>query len=547
MKSYSENKNVINYPYIDYIVKTYVQELASDEAKINKVNMGLFRDAMLHVSSKKRDTDKTYERLEYLGDAVFHIVVTEYLYKRYDEENEGFLTRLRIRIERGDSMAELSKILGLNTYVQIRGININDHILEDIFESFLGAFYINFGMEYSKKFVVSLIEKHKNLAELISNDDNYKDILLRYFHQMKWGHPVYGEAAPQRAQAHAGSKTGNSSANGRFTSVVANPFGKKIGVGSANSKKQAEQLASKKALITLGIIKGGEIDKNWLDKIEKIEKIQKVEKEKGDKKPISVFNPNNKLIKREDIKALLISYNVVVNNLSSIKIKLFHEAMTHRSYLNKRKLSPEDIIESKVAGAIKLQPKSNERLQFLGDAIIHFIIGEMLYNKYGSMEEGFLTRLRCKLENRDTLYKLAKDTNISSFILISQNIEILHGRNNVNIIGGGFESFIGAAYLNLGIRTCKSFISEVIRIELNIEKIAENETNYKDLVLQLYNKNHWGHPRYEVLLEEGPDHKKIFTMGILLGGKIMGTGKAPSKKKAEQIASKKMFDNFAKK
>ena len=523
--SYYGYNNVINYPFIDYIIKCYVPEMQLDEEKSKKVNMNIFREAMQHVTTKYEENDKTYERLEYLGDAFFHLAITEYLYKRYDEENEGFLTRLRIRIERGDSMAELTKLLELDAYIQLYNISVNDHILEDVFEAFLGAFYLNFHSKYAGMFVVKLVEKHKNLAELINHDDNYKDLLLRYFHQMKWGHPIYEE----------GAREGNIK---KFVSIVKNPFGKVLGKGVANSKKKAEQLASEQALVTLGIIVNGEIDLKWSEKIEKVEKECK-EKEKIDKKPMSVFNPNNKLMKKADIKHILSIYNVALPKDSDINIRLFYEAMTHRSYLVRKKLTTEDKTASKTA--VKLQKKSNERLRFLGDAVIHFVIAEYLYHKYQNMDEGFLTRLRCRLENKESLFYLAKQTDIGSYLLVSQNIEVLHGRNNVNIIGGGFEAFVGAIYLEIGLMTAKQFILEVIRIELDISQIAENETNYKDLILQFYTKNHWGHPEYQKIKEEGPDHCKMFTMGIYLNGKLMNQGTARSKKKAEQIASRKMY------
>ena len=90
--------------------------------------------------------------------------------------------------------------------------------------------------------------------------------------------------------------------------------------------------------------------------------------------------------------------------------------MTHRSYLVRKKLTSEDKLTAK--NAVKLQKKSNERLQFLGDAVIHFVIGEYLYHKYPKADEGFLTRLRCKLENRESLFYLAKQTGIR-FLCIS--------------------------------------------------------------------------------------------------------------------------------
>ncbi|MEM0354067.1 MAG: ribonuclease III domain-containing protein [Thermoplasmata archaeon] len=522
---YYQCNNVINYSFIDYIIRCYVPELQISEEVGKKINLEIFREAMLHQTTKYRPEDKTYDRLEYLGDAVFHLVITEYLYKRYDEEDEGFLTRLRIKIEKGDSMVEFSRKLELNSYVQVSGIRLNNHILEDIFEAFLGAFYLNFGIKYTRIFIVNLIEKYKDLSTLISHEDNYKDLLLRYFHQMKWGHPVYHQEITY---------------NGKFKSTVKNPFDKKLGIGVASTKKKAEQLASKKALITLGVIVDGEIDPDWLEKIEKVESEKK---EKQDKKPVTILNPFNKLMKKNDIRQILGKYNI---NLwkNDINMKIFHEAMTHRSYLERKKMSEEDKKIAKIA--VKLQKKSNERLQFLGDSVIHFIIGEYLYHRYNKNDEGFLTRLRCRLENRDLLFYLANQSMVSKYVLVSHNIEVLHGRNNINIIGGGFEAFIGALYLEVGLDTTKQFILELIRTELDIDKIAESETNYKDKVLQLYKQNRWGFPKYLLLKEEGPGHAKIFTMGIYLGNTLVGVGRASSKKRAEQDAARKMFETYKK-
>lgn len=519
------SKNVINYPFIDYIIKSYVPSLQT-----RKINMRLFEESMLHITTKFNDDQPTYERLEYLGDAIFHMIITEYIYQRYEDANEGFLTRLRIRIERGDSMADLTRTLQLEYYIQVMGISINDHILEDVFEAFVGAFYLNFGLKYTREFIVKLIEKNKNLSEMIAHDDNYKDILLRYFHQMKWGHPIYSN-----------EKSDNIKNNRKFVIIVKNPSNKILGRGSAITKKKAEQLASKHALEKLGVIIDDELDVNWLDKIEKIE-IDGKDKNKKNKKTMSVFNPKNKQMKKTDIKRILNTYNICLKRDKSINLRLFREAMTHRSYLIRKNLTEDDKVASK--NCVKLQKKSNERLQFLGDSIIHFVIGEYLYHKYPSADEGFLTRLRCKLENRDTLFYLATQTGVSEYLLVSQNIEILHGRKNVNIIGGGFESFIGAIYLEIGMSTVRELILEIMRLELDIKTIAEKETNYKDLLLQIYNKNKWGHPDYRVIREEGPDHSKIFTMGIYFRGKLVSKGCASSKKKAEQIASRIMYEKW---
>jgi dsRNA-specific ribonuclease len=261
---------------------------------------------------------------------------------------------------------------------------------------------------------------------------------------------------------------------------------------------------------------------------------------KADENKLSVYNPNNKLMKHTDIKEILGTYNVSVPSGIKPNYKIFHEAMTHKSYLKRKNLTPED--KKCAKGAVPLQKNSNERLQFLGDSIIHFIIGEHLYRHYEKCDEGFMTRLRCKLENGEALFYLAKQVGIDEYILLSQNIDVLYGnRNNINIVGGGLESFVGALYLTFGLGIAREFMLEVLRIELDIDKIAENETNYKEIISQMYIKNGWGNAPYKILKKEGPDHKSIFTMGLFLNGKLMTQGTANSKKAAEQIAAKKFY------
>ena len=536
-EKYEHNHNIINHSYIDYIIGLYVPEL---KLKLNdrsmSIKLGLFRESMLHPTSQATNKDKNYQRLEFLGDSNFHLNLTEYLFLRYDEENEGFLTRLRIRLERGDSMAELAIIMGLDSYVRATCPRLNEHILEDVFEAFIGAFYLNFGQKYTLQLISTLLERHKDFAELISYDDNYKDLLLRYFHQTKWNHPIYLENAD-------GSYTNKTSK--KYSSIVKNPYGKVLGIGTGVSKKKAEQNASYNALVKLKVIVNGEIDENWIEKIQKDEMNEK-DKNKGDKKVIPVLNPHNRLLTHNTIKEFINSYGINFPNTAKCDIKLFTEAMTHRSYLKRKIPNQMEMNPKDAKKCIKLQPHGYDRLRFLGDAVIHFVLAEYLYHHYPNKNEGFLTRLRCKLENRDALFYLAKATGIADYVLISQGIELLHGRTNVNIIGGAFEAFFGALYKQFGLRLAKEFLLVVIRKELDMDTIVENDTNYKDMISQLFNKNHWGYPTYKILKEEGPDHAKIFTIGLIHRGTLLAKGKAYSKKKGEQKAAKRAYFNLTK-
>jgi dsRNA-specific ribonuclease len=246
-------------------------------------NLELFQLAMVHISYLNRTTitektarilkdvipiendkknkamplkDKTYGRLEYLGDAVIHNVLAEYLFDRYEGEDEGFLTKLRTKLEKDESLSRLSKKIGLQKYAiiarnieQAGGRLNNVHLTEDIFEAFIGALSKETKYERCKEFLISLIEKEIDIAELLHNDDNYKDRLMQYFHKMKWSEPKYNEDVSQQKNTKEGCLEIRS-----YTTYIKNPEGKIIGVGQGNSKPKSEQNAAYNALVTLGVI-----------------------------------------------------------------------------------------------------------------------------------------------------------------------------------------------------------------------------------------------------------------------------------------------------
>lgn len=516
--------NVINFPFIDYIVSDLCPKIKSNKIYNSGLKMHYFEQSMIHPSyAQHNKMQYDYQRLEYLGDAIFHLVLSEYLLHRYPDEGEGFQTRLRIRMERGDAMVKLSDALKLSTYVKLSDTNLEDSIKEDIFEAFIGAFYLSFGFGYTKEFIVNLVEKYNNISEMIYHDDNYKDLLLRYFHQAKLGHPIY-EKIPQ--------------INNQISVKVVDSNNKTYAKGSGTDKKAAEQSASKNALIKLGVIVNGEIDYDWADKIT-IESDEELSEEPENKNKLSVFNPSNVLMTREHFKVLVENYGMSISSSTKINLKLFSEAMTHRTYLKKKTLTDLDIKYKKTC--VKLQNKSNERLQFLGDAVIHFVLGEFLYHKYPHVDEGFLTRLRSKLENREALFYLAKKFKIDLFVLISQTIEFYHKRNNPNIISGAIEAFFGAVYLDLGIIFARELFLSLTKTEIDIDELAEAETNYKDFVIFFFNDNNWGTPQYTILKESGPDHAKRFKVALYAKDICIGIGSASSKKKAEQNAAQSFY------
>jgi dsRNA-specific ribonuclease len=211
--------------------------------------------------------DKSNQRLEWLGDGIIQSIVAAYLWKKYPDEDEGFLTKTRSKLVKTESLANFASILGLNEFILMSDYmesasngRVNPRILEDTFEAFVGAMFLDFGRTdemkgYSvcKNFIVFMIEHHINIDELISRDDNYKDQLMRFYQKNFAGKiAVYKEFADsnQNILIEPGKPIIRS-----FHVYVLDPEGTKIvGEGRGKTKKEAEQMAAKRALIKYGVI-----------------------------------------------------------------------------------------------------------------------------------------------------------------------------------------------------------------------------------------------------------------------------------------------------
>ncbi|NWG28048.1 MAG: ribonuclease III [Ignavibacteriaceae bacterium] len=181
---------------------------------------------------------------------------------------------------------------------------------------------------------------------------------------------------------------------------------------------------------------------------------------------------------------------------------------------------------------------SNERLEFLGDSVLNLIIGEYLFNKFPQEEEGFLTKVRAKLVNRNALSLVAENINLGDLLIISSNVPKSITHNSKSVLSDALEALIGAIYLDRGIETCKNFVQTNI-----IEPALKNgehliDENYKSQLLEYAQANKLAIPLYQIVSEEGPHHDKTFTAEVLIEGKVLGEGKGKSKKEAEQNAAR---------
>ena len=199
--------------------------------------------------------------------------------------------------------------------------------------------------------------------------------------------------------------------------------------------------------------------------------------------------------------------------------ELLVTALTHSSYSNEIRLKKQEC---------------NERLEFLGDAVLELISSEQIFRNHPDQPEGDLTRIRASYVCEPTLAGCARDINLGKYVLLSKGEDMTGGRSRDSILSDAFEAVIGAIYLDQGIETATKFIETYLFKDVeNKVLFFDAKTNLQEIV-QGEGK---GRLKYVLVGEEGPDHAKIFTVEARLGENVIGTGSGHSKKSAEQHAA----------
>lgn len=260
---------------------------------------------------------------------------------------------------------------------------------------------------------------------------------------------------------------------------------------------------------------------------------------------IDPYNILNKLITKEDLKRMFKKFNL---EIEPENINLYIKSLTHKSYIKKEYYDSclDQSSRSKTTDTLELLDESNETLEFLGDTVIKCVVSGYLYLRYHKREnEGFMTRLKTKIENRESLAKFAKILGIDEYMIISKQIEDNNGRNSDKLLEDSFESFVGALYLDIGFEVCRKFMYIILETEIDYAEILYKDTNYKDQLLKFFHQNKWSYPQYVQLEVEGPPHKRIFIIGVKdYRDEIIAKAKAYSKQKAEQYASMIALYNY---
>jgi len=198
---------------------------------------------------------------------------------------------------------------------------------------------------------------------------------------------------------------------------------------------------------------------------------------------------------------------------------LFH-ALSHSSYANEMRMSKE---------------KNNERLEFLGDAVLELVTSEYVYKEYMNLSEGDLTKLRASIVCEQTLSTCARDLNVGEFLFLGKGEDISGGRERDSILSDALEAIIGAIYLDGGFTNAKEFIKSFILADLkNKDLFFDSKTILQEII---QNNNNKQKLHYKLISEEGPDHNKTFTIAVCVGNDEIGIGTGRTKKAAEQEAA----------
>ena len=207
--------------------------------------------------------------------------------------------------------------------------------------------------------------------------------------------------------------------------------------------------------------------------------------------------------------------------------RMLSEALVHRSY------------RSEGAGNC-----SNERLEFLGDAVLGQIVAEYLYQSFPQWTEGELTKLKAAVVSEVTLSEAARRIELGRFLVMAKGEEQSGGRDRPSLLSDALEAIIGATYLDRGLRAARELVLGVLGEAISALEQDEQRRDFKTLLQELIQGRHQQPPVYTVVAEEGPDHDKTFVVGVRFGRHLLGEGVGKSKKEAEQKAAKEALEDL---
>lgn len=207
---------------------------------------------------------------------------------------------------------------------------------------------------------------------------------------------------------------------------------------------------------------------------------------------------------------------------------LLLQAFTHSSYVNEHRKKPYE---------------DNERLEFLGDAVLELTVSQFLFAKFPTMSEGELTKLRAAIVCEPSLVSFANELSFGSLVLLGKGEEITGGRTRPALLADVFEAFVGALYLDQGLEAVQKFLEKTVFPKINAGAFS-HVMDYKSQLQELVQQDGTGTIEYKVLQEKGPAHNREFVSQVMLNGVEIGRGTGRSKKEAEQYAAQMALEHL---
>jgi ribonuclease-3 len=220
-------------------------------------------------------------------------------------------------------------------------------------------------------------------------------------------------------------------------------------------------------------------------------------------------------VRAGDVEALLAKLGV-----ESRRPEFFRQAITHKS------------------AEQELSLPANERLEFLGDAVLNLVVAEYLYRSHPDLAEGDLTKVKAVAVSEPVLAAIGRKLGLGAYLMLAKGEEQTGGRERSSILADGMEALFAAVYLDRGLRVARALILELVGDHLEAIERREYEPDYKTLLQEKIQEVHRAPPTYRVIAQSGPDHDRTFIAEARIGRQMLGRGTGKSKKQAEQAAAR---------
>lgn len=203
------------------------------------------------------------------------------------------------------------------------------------------------------------------------------------------------------------------------------------------------------------------------------------------------------------------------------------QALTHKSFSNEQS---EDVL-------------NNERLEFLGDAVLELAVSDWVFHRYPDIPEGGLTRIRAEVVSEKGLSALARQLNLGEGLRLGKGEEKSGGREKDSLLADAFEALLGAIYCDGGLAAIAGVVEKIFVAPIEHSTLSRYGSDYKTCLQERLQARHGGLPEYQLVRSSGPDHDRVYIMEVRFAGKLLGCGRGPSKKRAEQQAAAIALDH----